>query len=227
MTTIYASGLPQSYYKIKSVKKQKEVFFGTLIPMIQKQNKIILDDRGFIIKFFDNRQTMETNNTHISRLKKLQKYYKIKALYNKNEYLHKINTIPTSIILAQAALESGWGKSRFVKEGNNIFGHWTYGKKGLIPRRRNKGARHKIRIFDSLEQSLEAYMQNVNSNGAYKKVRALRALAIKKGKKVDGLDIYKGYIYYSELRGEYLRRLKNMITYNKLLKYDKEDYEQK
>jgi len=222
-----AGGLPQSYYKIKSIKKQKEIFFATLIPMIKNQNSIILDDREFVKKFFDDRQNIETNSTSITRLKKLQSEYKIKKLYNKSEYMHKINTIPTSIILAQAALESGWGKSRFVREGNNIFGHWTYGKRGLIPKRRNKGARHKIRIFDSLEDSLKAYMQNVNSNGAYKKVRSLRASAIKKGKKVDGLDLYRGYIYYSELREEYLRRLRVMITYNKLLKYDKENYEKK
>jgi len=219
--SVSAGGLPDSYYKIKSIKKQKEVFFDILTPLIKKQNMVILKDRGFVKRFFNHYQTMKNNNREISRLKLLQKQYKINNLYDKETYLHKINTVPTSIIIAQAALESGWGKSRFVKEGNNIFGHWTYGKKGLIPKRRSKGAKHKIRIFNSLASSLEAYMNNINSNVAYKKVRALRAKLLEKGKKVDGLGIYKGYINYSELKGEYLRRLKNMITLNNLLKYDK------
>ncbi len=200
---------------------KKMVFFNTLVPLIKKQNEQILKDREFIEQFFKT-GVLNTKRDGIAMLKmiKLKKYYKVKKLYDYDSYMKKINIIPTSIILAQAALESGWGNSRFTKEANNIFGHWTYGSKGLIPLRRNKGAKHKIRIFDSLEDSLKAYLKNVNSNGAYKQVRNLREKTIKNNKPLNGLSIYKGFINYSQLKHEYLRRLKNMIIKNKLLQYD-------
>jgi len=127
---IYAKGgFPKSYYDIKSTKMKKMVFFNTLVPLIKKQNEQILKDREFIEQFFKT-GVLNTKRDGIAMLKmiKLKKYYKVKKLYDYDSYMKKINIIPTSIILAQAALESGWGNSRFTKEANNIFGHWTYGQ---------------------------------------------------------------------------------------------------
>jgi Bax protein len=223
--SLEAFGLPESYYKIKDIKKQKRVFFETLAPMIEQEKERILKQRDFIKRYFHvNAQLVGFRHDGLAsfELLKLKKQYKIEDLYNLDEYLTKIDIIPTSIILAQAALESGWGKSRFVKEANNIFGQWTYSGKGLVPKNRNEGSKHRIKIFDSLQHAIRGYMININSGWAYDALREKRAMLREtKADDIDGLDLYDQYINYSQLREEYLKRLKNMILTYDLLKYDK------
>ncbi|PLY10884.1 MAG: hypothetical protein C0626_04425 [Arcobacter sp.] len=126
--------------------------------------------------------------------------------------------------LAQAAVESGWGMSRFVKLGNNLFGHWTYGKKGIMPLRRDAKAKHLIRIFDSFEDSISAYMLNLNRTKAYYTFRNKRRELVKQKKKITGVPLSQTMINYSQIREKYLRILKNVIKKNKLQKYDEKFY---
>jgi Bax protein len=219
---INATGLPNSYYEIKDIKKQKRVFFNTLTPLIENERKNILKDREFVINYFNFKLlSLRYDGINTLKLIKIKKYYKIKNIYSYDEYLEKVDVIPTSIILAQAVLESGWGKSRFVRKANNIFGHWSYSGHGLIPLRRDAKAKHRIKIFKSLQDAIKAYLRNINTHNAYKSLRLKRAKVRFTKKYIDGLDLYEEYINYSQIRQEYIKRLKKIIVQNNLLKYDR------
>lgn len=118
-------------------------------------------------------------------------------------------------------MESGWGKSRFAREANNLFGHWTYSGVGLIPQNRAIGKTHMIRIFSSLQKSVNSYMLNLNTNEAYTDFRNKRLEARNKGKNFTGIEATKTMVNYSELKYEYNRMLKEMIEQNNLQIYDK------
>ena len=219
---LYAA-FPDYYYKIKNIQKQKEVFANIMLPLIQNENKKILLLRKKIIKIFNDKNLL-LNTKELEFLAKIAKNYKIKDILNKKEYLIKIDKIPPSLALAQAAIESGWGKSRFVKEANNIFGHWEYSDNGLAPKSTYDHIKiaYSLKIFPSIEDSIRVYFRNLNRNLAYKEFREKRAEFRKKHKLFTGLDAADTLKNYSQLKDEYIKRLKNLIIYNKWIKYDKE-----
>ena len=212
---------PSWYYKVKGVSKQKKAFVEIMLPLIQAENNKILSLRKTIIQIFKDPNFL-LNPQKIAFLAKIAKIYKIKDITDEKEFLKKINTIPPSLALAQAAIESGWGKSRFVKEANNIFGHWTYSNKGLAPKSKYEhiDINYSIKIFPSLEDSIAAYMKNLNTNPAYKKFRELREKYTKKNKTFSGIVAANTMIYYSQKKEEYVKLLKQMIISNHWDKYD-------
>jgi len=157
----------------------------------------------------------------MTRLIKLSKKYRIKQMYNEAEYLEKIDLIPVSLVLAQSAVESAWGDSRFAKEGNNLFGEWTWGKKGLIPEGRDENATHKLRIFDNLDDSIARYMLNLNRHRSYKDFRVLRAQKRTLQQDFTGLDAATKMTNYSQMREVYNRLLANVIKGNGFMGYEK------
>jgi len=213
---------PDWYYELSTSKEKKSAFFKILIPIIKKNQEHIKQDRSFIKSFFNNLKLKKMKSKDLEKINKLAKRYHIKNIYNQKRFLKRVFSIPTSLVLAQAAIESGWGSSRFVKEANNIFGHWTYGKEGLIPTQRDNGKTHKIKIFDSLEDSVAAYMLNLNRNSAYEEFRNLRYLCIKSKNNFDGFEAADTMHNYSAIGAEYNSRLKNIISQNNLLRYDEE-----
>jgi len=217
---LYAA-FPSWYYKVKNTKEQKTAFVEILLPLIQAENKKIQTLRKTIISIFNDPFYL-INPQKVAFLSEIAKIYKIKDINNKEEFLKKINTIPASLALAQAAIESGWGKSRFVKEANNLFGHWTYSNKGIAPKSKYEDINidYSIRIFPSIEASIAAYMKNINRNPAYKSFRELRYEFYKKHKKFTGLDAAETMINYSQKREEYVKLLKQMIKTNNWQKYD-------
>ncbi len=222
-TFIYAGGLPSWYYKIKSVSLQKQKFVEIMLPLIKKANEKTLKEREFVLNFFDKLEREgfgSINQNELKKLAKLSKKYKIKNLFDKYEYLLKIDKVPESLALTQAAIESAWGKSRFARYANNIFGQWTYGKKGLVPEKREEGKTHKIKIFNSLQASVDAYVANLNRNRAYKDFRIQRYQARVLNEMYSGIDAAKTMKKYSELRSKYVKMVSNFIINNKFLKYD-------
>jgi len=215
------AALPDYYYKIKDVKKQKQAFINIMLPLIQNENRKILVLRKKIIKIFSNPFYMLNTNDLIF-LSKIAKEYKIKDINNKNEFLKKIDIIPPSLALAQAAIESAWGKSRFARLANNIYGHWEYSDKGLKPKSSYEHIKIKysIKIFPSIEDSIKAYMLNLNRNRAYRLFRKKRYEFRKKGKIFTGIEAAKTLKNYSQLKEEYVKRLITLIKVNDLLKYD-------
>jgi len=141
-------------------------------------------------------------------------------MYNEQEYLEKIDLIPVSLVLAQSAVESAWGDSRFAKEGNNLFGEWTWGKKGLIPEGRDENATHKLRIFDNLDDSIARYMLNLNRHRSYKDFRVLRAQKRSLKENFTGLDAATKMTNYSQMREVYNKLLANVIKGNGFMGYE-------
>ena len=217
---LYAA-FPDYYYHIKNIKQQKKAFVNILLPLIQKENKNILLVREKIIKIFNNPFYL-LNKKDIEYLTKIAKLYKIKNITDKKDFLIKINTIPPSLALAQAAIESGWGKSRFVKVANNIFGHWEYSDKGIKPKSTysNIKIKYSLKKFNSLEDSIRAYMLNLNRNPAYIKFRKKRYLYTKLHKKFTGIEAAPTLKDYSQLKEEYVKRLIQLIKQNHWQKYD-------
>ncbi len=216
-----ADRLPNWYYAIKDVKLQKEKFFDILRPLVIKENQKILQERDFVKRFFEEyRKNPLVDDKLLQRLALLAKKYRIKKLYNEEEYLRKIDTIPVSLVLAQAALESGWGKSRFAKEANNLFGEWTFGKHGLVPKKRAPGKKHKIRIFHTIEDAIASYMLNLNRHRAYREFRTVRYLAKRLGKRFDGLQAAMTMQRYSELGRRYNHLVSSIIKKNRLHKFE-------
>ncbi len=213
---------PSWYYKIKSTSKQKQAFVEIMLPLIQVENRKIENLRKTVIYIFSDPFYM-IKPEKVAFLAKTAKIYKIKDINDKNEFLTKIDKIPPSLALAQAAIESGWGKSRFVKEANNIFGHWTYTNKGLAPKSKYDHIKtdYSIRIFPSLEASIAAYMKNLNRNPAYKEFRNLRRQYAERNISFTGIKAADTMIRYSQKKEKYVELLKKMITKNYWSKYDK------
>lgn len=215
------SGFPQSYYDIKDKTKQKKAFFEYLYPLIEKENINIINDRKFVIKTLgDNLLTIDVTSKDFIKLLKLKKRYKVKKLFDKDAYLRNICTVPPSLVLAQAAVESGWGKSRFVKLANNIFGQWTYSGYGIIPKDREEGATHRIAVFKSLQASIRGYLYNLNVGWAYSDLRKIREQLKANGKIPSSMELAQGLIKYSELKEKYVKIIKDMIINNDLKRYD-------
>jgi len=214
--------LPDYYYKIKDIKKQKRAFIDIMLPLIQNENRKILVLRKKILKIFADPFYM-LNIKDLLFLAKVAREYKIKSITDKEEFLKKIDTIPPSLALAQAAIESAWGKSRFARLANNIYGHWEYSDKGLKPKSKydDINITYSIKIFPSIEDSIKAYMLNLNRNRAYRLFREKRYEFRKKGKIFTGIEAAKTLKNYSQLKEEYVKRLITLIKVNDLLKYDK------
>ena len=220
---IFAGGLPSWYYKIKNTSLQKQKFVEIMLPLIKKANERTLKERRFVINFFDKLEKKgfeAMKKDELKKLARLSKKYKIKNLFDKYEYLLKIDKVPESLALTQAAIESAWGKSRFAKYANNIFGQWTYKTKGLVPEHRAEGKTHKIKIFPSLQASVNAYIINLNRNRAYEKFRFQRYQARLLNEIYSGLDAAKTLRAYSELKEKYVAMISRFMKRNRFLKYD-------
>jgi len=219
---VFGMGFPSSYYQLKS-KEQKIEFVNILKPMIDESNTKTLQERIFVENFFKeaiSRGFRSLNPDDLRELLKISKKYRVKNLLDKDEYLKRIDIVPPSLAIAQGAIESGWGKSRFVREANNIFGHWTWGKVGLIPTGREEGKTHKIRIFRDMQSSADAYVLNLNRHYAYELFRKVRLQKREEGKSITGYEAADTMLHYSELRQKYVDMLHKVMKENNLTSYD-------
>lgn len=221
-------GFPDEFYEINDVVETKNYFLNHLYIFIAKENNNIKNDRSFVKNILtSNILKIDFDSALFHRLLELKQKYKIKNIFTLQEYLKKIDIIPPSMALAQAAIESAWGKSRFIKDANNIFGHWTYNPKiGIIPKRRNIGASHFIRVFKNLEESTTNYMLNINRNFAYKSFQEKRYEQRLNNEQLDGLTLSQMMLNYSGIAQDYLENLKDLIQINDLQKYDQKYYQQ-
>jgi Bax protein len=220
---LYGAGLPSAYYQMDDNTKQKEEFIRYMKGLVDKSNEEIRKDREFITGFFTKAVPdafRGLNQQNVGYLIALRNKYGVENLFDRDEYYKRIDVVPVSLAIAQAALESGWGKSRFAREANNLFGHWTYSGVGLMPQNRLPGKTHMIRIFSSLQKSVNGYMLNLNTNIAYEDFRNRRLKARNEGKNYTGMEAAKTMIHYSELKGEYIKMVQEMIEQNNLAIYD-------
>jgi Bax protein len=213
--------MPAGLEDVAEVKVRKAVFVQTVLPLVLKVNEEILKDRQRLWKI----RVAKASGRKLDALDRLwiavaSDRYKV-GRGDLDALLARIDIVPPSIALAQAAEESGWGTSRFAREGNAIFGQWTYSRsRGLLPRERAEGKTHRIRTFDNLLESVRAYALNLNTHSAYREFRRVRASLRGEGRSLTGMPLLPTLTAYSERGGDYLRNLYQIMTINDLVRAD-------
>jgi Bax protein len=130
--------------------------------------------------------------------------------------LRRVDVVPETLVLVQAANESGWGTSRFALEGLNFFGQWCFRRGcGIVPENRPDGMNHEVRIFKSVNASIRSYLRNINTHAAYLELRLLREQRRAEGKDIRALDLTPGLLSYSERGEDYIDELNAMIRVNR------------
>jgi len=221
---IYLSRLPETLTKIKHTPKKKRLFTSTLLPVILRANELIIADRGRLISIrtkllkqekLDDTETKWLHKTARRYKEKLPK--KLKA-DNLNILLFKIDVIPPSLALAQAAIETGWGTSKFAQKGNALFGEWVWdsSQPGMVPSSRDDGKTHRIKSFEYLLDSVRSYMVNLNRHASYKDLRRRRAELREHSLIVTGTALAPALVRYSERGMDYVSDLLSIINYNDL-----------
>lgn len=201
-----------SYNDVQTKKRQ---FFEYLRPLIDAENDRITELREAIQSSHDN---------HF--LRQQAKKYKLDKVLSRSDttteqlkklLLLRVEIVPSSLALAQAAIESGWGTSRFAREGYNFFGHWCFSKGcGLVPSSRHENASHEVRRFSSPAESVKAYIHNLNTHASYKGLRALRREAKATGRPIHGCELATGLTAYSERGMHYVNEIRQLIRANQL-----------
>jgi Bax protein len=212
---IYFTRLPKDLDKIRSNKRKKETFLQILLPLVVAENTRIKQDRVYLFKILKENQ----NEKNKKWIKKKYKEYRV-SNSNINELIEKIDIIPTSIALAQAAKESGWGTSRFALEGNAIFGQWTWNGVGMAPLDKDENENHKILKFPLLRASVKAYITNLNTHAGYKSFRKKRSELRTDNKKLSGLDLIHELENYAQTGKEYTKVLEQIIKQNDLDEFE-------
>ena len=213
---IYLSKLPKDLKKIKSTNKRKETFIKIVMPLILIENEKIIEDRNKLFKILCKQSNSMGEKVW---LKRRFKDYDIKG-EDISELKLRLDIIPTSIAIAQAAKESGWGTSRFALEGNAMYGQWTWGGDGIEPSQKDKKKEHKILKFPKLQSSVSAYMKNLNTHRGYSEFRKERSKIREKNKTVEGIDLVKYLYNYAQTGSEYVKILKKIIEQNDLTDFD-------
>lgn len=199
-----------NFAEIKDTNQRKKAFFDYLAPIVKiEQNKILA--LRYAIKY----RLLPT-----SRLQKLARIYRIET-QSTQALLDAIDIIPISLVLAQAALESGWGMSRFARPHNNFFGIWCFKKDcGVVPKNRDKDAKHEVAKFATPAQSIRYYLLNLNRKNTYKTLRQIRKIKRQRHQKISGLALSEGLIGYSTIGYKYVETIKKIIRNNNLTRYD-------
>ena len=213
---IYFTQFPRDLDNLQSVQLKKETFLKIVLPLVVAENEKILDDREKLKNLIEKKFTSDAEKQWL-RQKLLE--YKVKKSDLK-ELMLRMDMIPVSIALAQAAKESGWGTSRFALEGNAIFGQWTWDGQGIAPLKRDGDKNHKILKFPILRASVKAYKNNLNTHKSYSKFREKRQQLRSKNKNITGLSLTDTLKNYAQTGSEYTRILNQIITQNRLSDFE-------
>ena len=208
--------LPNEIKMIENTSKRKEFFIQIVLPLILKENSNIKIDRKRLFSIIN-----KSNNTDLEK-KWLERKYKQYGIPSKDLSTLKIrmDEIPVSLALAQAAKETGWGTSRFAQEGNALFGQWTWSGEGLKPKDADKNEGHKVMKFNVLQASVRAYQRNLNTHATYKEFRKERAKLRDDGKPLDSMRLSEFLNKYAETGNQYVEVLQKIIKQNNLQDFD-------
>lgn len=204
---------------IKNAQLKEKNFIHTLIPaatvaMLEiKEERTTLKD---ILKKLDNPKIIDVNKNNLTEKEKefvkfIVKKYRIN---NSSELLKRVDEVPLSLILAQGAIESNWGTSRFAIEGNNLFGIWTYKHKGIVPENIDPEDNHRVAEYPSILDSVRDYLYNLNVGWAYKEFREARTETKDAVKLANYLSKYsqRGQLYIKEVKNLSKRLNKQYAT---------------
>lgn len=211
---------------ITDVNEKKERFFDFLNPIVQVNNERIATERAWLLQMQARAKSDRPfTDWQYNLLGELGAYYRVDEELGTEGYFHemllRVDTLPASMVLAQAANESAWGTSRFALEGNNFFGQWCFVEGcGLVPNSRPEGERYEVRLFDSVEESVEGYFQNINTHFQYADMRLMRAELRLLGEPLSSEDLMWALDGYSIRGVEYVREVLQMIRFNELQRFD-------
>ena len=213
---IRLSLLPNEIKQIENSKKRKNLFIQIILPLILEENNLILLDRK---KLFSILNKNKNSKKEINWLNRKFKQY---GVINKDIPTLKVrmDIIPVSLAIAQAAKETGWGTSRFALEGNALFGQWTWSGDGIKPAGAESDTKHKVMKFKVLKASVRAYQRNLNTHSSYKNFRQMRAQLRDDSEKLDSLLLADQLDNYAETGKEYTKILKQIINQNSLKDFD-------
>jgi len=199
---------------IKDVKDKKKRFFDFMRPIIIDENAKVLTLRKKLLHARNNKSSP-------GLVSKIAEDYSVEWTADKKNWkklLGRVDAITLEVALAQSAAESGWGQSRFAKQGNNFFGQWCYTKGcGIVPSERNRGSTHEVVKFNSVNDSVRSYIKTINTGRVYAKLRNIRRDNRAAGKQPDAKAQAGGLIKYSQRRREYVNEIRAMIQVNKKL----------
>lgn len=208
--------------------ERKQAFFAYFLPLIDERNEELMALRENLLELNAKRNDDVGQLSFFERrhIVKLANIYEIKDFSlddaaGWDTLLRRVDVLPPSLALAQAANESAWGTSRFATEGNNFYGQWCYVKGcGIVPALRDEEAVHEVAGFDSARESVEGYMRNLNYHTAYAQLRSIRERLRDRDEPITGLKIAKGLEAYSERGEAYIEELSSIIRFNDLDEHD-------
>ena len=213
---IRLSLLPNEIKQIESSKKRKSLFIQIILPLILEENNLILLDRKKLFSILNKNKNSKKEINWLNR--KFRQY----GVLNKDIPTLKVrmDIVPVSLAIAQAAKETGWGTSRFALEGNALFGQWTWSGDGIKPAGADSDTKHKVMKFRVLKASVRAYQRNLNTHSSYKNFRQLRAQLRDDSASLDSLLLADQLDNYAETGKEYTKILKQIINQNSLKDFD-------
>ena len=208
--------LPAEIKMIENVKKRKEFFIQIILPLILEENKKINLDRKRLFSIINK------SNNSSSEKKWLDRKYKQYGIPSKDlsELKIRMDIIPVSLAIAQAAKETGWGTSRFAQQGNALFGQWTWSGEGLKPKEAEKNEGHKVMKFNILQASVRAYQRNINTHSSYQDFRLARAKLRDSDEPLDSMILSSYLDKYAETGNQYVKVLQKIIKQNDLKDFD-------
>jgi Bax protein len=223
---------PRDLAEIESPAERKDRFLTSLLPVVTQENQLIAEQRKWLLD--TQRHLVHGHASAVERrgLSDLARYYRLPrhltvpttgALPSQTmaELLLRIDTLPPSLVLAQAAIESGWGTSRFVREGNNLFGQWVTGDTpGLMPSDADPGDGYRVAAYDTVAHSVRSYLRNLNTHRAYRQLRHWRADLRAANEPLDSTILSAGLVRYSQRGEAYVEELLSVIRGNRLDRYD-------
>jgi len=196
------------------VKDKKKRFFNFMRPIVIEENNKVLKLREKLIAA----RKAKNNQSFVA---KTAEDYSVEWKVGKENWgklLERVDAVALEVVLAQSANESAWGQSRFAKQGNNFFGQWCYKKGcGIVPKKRDKGTRHEVAKFSSVNRSIRSYIKNINTGRVYAPLRQIRKKNRSSGKKPDATAQAGGLIKYSQRREAYVKEIRSMIRFNRKL----------
>ncbi|MFL2781240.1 MAG: glucosaminidase domain-containing protein [Rhodospirillales bacterium] len=213
---IALDSFPLEIKMIENTKKRKDFFIQIVLPLILQENNNIRLDRKRLFSIIN-----KINNTELEKkwLKKKYKQYGIPSR-DLSTLKMRMDEVPVSLALAQAAKETGWGTSRFAQEGNALFGQWTWSGEGLKPKEADESQGHKVMKFNVLQASVRAYQRNLNTHKTYKEFRLARAQLRDAGKPLDSIFLSKYLDEYAETGQQYVKIIQKIIEQNDLKDFD-------
>jgi len=207
---------------IQDAGERKKMFFSFLRPLVEEENRRVMERRRRILRLYEeHRGKTVVSWTDIKYLEGLLDEYGVSGLAAGDPslweiLLRRVDIIPLNLALVQAAKESGWGTSRFAKEGNNLYGQRCFTEGcGIVPVQREAGATYEVRRFDTVAASVRSYIHNLNTHDAYGRFRRMRMLQRLEGKDPDGFSLAEGLPRYSERTFRYLDEIREMMWSNR------------